>query len=200
MWTVDKVDILFMLENLLNSQTKRRVLNVFFHYPNRSFHVNELRAMELASGSTLDLMLRELARAEVLQVAAKKHQRYFRINPRFKLYDELKDLVGEQRLPAADEVSKRLKRLTRAKLIVLSGIFTLAPHLPADLLVVGDDINRRTLLKIILEIEKLAGQEINYTVMDRGEYDYRRTMNDRFLRDIFDYNHIVVTSTLKKGH
>ena len=153
--------------------------------------------MDAGQTKGINTALRELARADVLQVKNKRQQRYFRINPRFKLYDELKDLIEDQRLSSDDEVSRRLKRLVGARLIVLSGIFTFEPHLPADIFVVGE-VNRKNFYKIISEIEKLAGQEINYTIMDKSEYEYRLTMNDRFIRDVFDNDHDVVLNSLRR--
>ncbi|TSA44853.1 hypothetical protein D4R52_03575 [bacterium] len=154
----------------------------------------------MGAGQTrnIEAALRELARAETIQITAKKQKRYFRINPRFKLYDELHDLASDSRLSDDDEVSKIMKKLPRARLVVLSGIFAFAPHLSADMLIVGDGINRKTLGRMLSDVEKLAGQEINFAVMDPREYEYRRTMNDRFVRDILENNHIVVLDNLKK--
>lgn len=188
-----------MLENLINSRAKKKILNICFKYPKRSFHINELRAMDAGQKRGILAALKELVRADVIQSAVKKQQRYFRVNPRYKLYDELKDLVSDHRLSSEDEISKLLKRVSGARLAILSGIFTFESHLSADALIVGE-INRKSFYKIISEIEKLAGQEINYTIMDREEYEYRKTMSDRFLRDIFDHNHIVVINNLKKSH
>ena len=79
----------------------------------------------------------------------------------------------------------------------MSGIFTLQPQLPLDLLVVGEDINRARLQRVLADIKKLVGEEINFAVLDAKEYEYRRMMNDRFVRDVLDYPHLILRNTLK---
>ena len=71
-------------------------------------------------------------------------------------------------------------------------------YLEVDLLLVGDAIKRPKMLKVIAEIEKTVGEEVNYVVMDSKEYDYRRMMSDRLIRDILDNHHEIVFNTLKK--
>ncbi len=186
-----------MLENLLNTKLKERLLGIFFAFPKRSFSTSELRIVTGAKNPLLVQALREFTRAQVLNMASRRHTRFFRINPYFRLYDELEDLVAESEEKAEDQVSKILKRIPNLKLAILSGIFTLEPQLPVDLLVVGEGINHLRLQKTLAEIEKLTGQEINYSVMNTEEYEYRQLMNDRFIRDILDYPHLVVFNTLK---
>lgn len=186
-----------MLENLLNSKLKRKLLNIFFYFPQRGFYLNELRVMTKGSGSGLHQALRELARTDAILVAAKRNKRYFRINPHFHMSDELKDLVWENKQDFEDEIGKRLKGLDNLKLIALCGIFTMQTHLNVDLLLVGERINRIKLGKVLAEIKKLVGQEINYAVMNRREYEYRKSMSDRLIRDVLDHPHIVVLNNLR---
>lgn len=188
-----------MLENLLNTKLKRKLLNIFFAFPRRGFYVNELRAMTMTkiSSRSISRALRELARSDAINVASKRHKRYFRINHHFHLFDELKDLAHESKQDFEDEVGKKLKTLDNLKLVILCGIFTMQTHLPVDLLVVGERVNRIKLQKILAGIKKLVGQEINYAIMGKQEYDYRRSMSDRLIRDVLDHPHIIVLNNLR---
>lgn len=137
--------------------------------------------------------IREFARAQVINVASKKHKRIFRIDPHFRLYDELKDLVMESEwYRGDDEITRLVKRISNMNLAILTGIFTFQPQLTVDLLFVGENINRSQLIRILNEIEKLVGQEVNYAALDPKEYEYRRLMNDRFIRDVLDHPHLTV--------
>ena len=187
-----------MLENLLNTKLKKRLLNIFFHFPERSFSISELRAMTSATNTSTAKSLREFLKAEVIGATSRKQHRYFRINSRFPLHDELNDLVSDREFEGQDDfVSKILKRISNLKLVILSGIFTSQPHLPADLLLVSDGVNRLQVQRCLEDIEKLIGQEINFCVMEPEEFRYRKTMSDRFVRDILDYPHIVILNLLK---
>lgn len=187
-----------MLESLLNSKLKKKLLSIFFSHPKRSFSAFELGKMAEASPLLVSRALREFHRALLLENASRKQVRYFRVNPRFLLYDELKDLVSEEGHLPEDLVGQKLKKIPNLKFIVLSGIFTLEPKLPVDLLLVGDGVSRLVVQKVLGEIENMVGQEVNYAVIAVAEYEHRRFLRDRLIRDILDYPHIVVVDGLKK--
>lgn len=168
-----------------------------FTFPERSFSSAELRQMTDGGIRHITEAMREFVKSQIVNSAAKNKQRYFRINPHFSLFDELRDLVGEAAYEGEDEVAKLLARIPNVKLAILSGIFTLQPQLPLDLLAVGEDINRARLQRVLADIKKLVGEEINFAVLDAKEYEYRRMMNDRFVRDVLDYPHIILRDTLK---
>jgi hypothetical protein len=44
----------------------------------------------------------------------------------------------------------------------------------------------------------MMGQEINYSIMTEDEFKLRRDTFDRFIKDIFDYRHLVVVDNLTK--
>ena len=185
-----------MLENLLATKLKKKLLSIFFAFPKRSFSLLELRNLTEVGERMISLALKELLRADVVSFVTKMRRRYYRINPRFHLYHELEDLAVDRNL-REDEVSRCLKKLPNLKLAVLSGIFTFQPELSTDILLVGEDLRWTRLVAVLAEIEKLTGEEINYTTMDLAEYEYRRMLNDRFIRDIFDHSHLVVINNLK---
>ncbi len=187
-----------MLENLLNSKLKKKLLAIFFAHPKRSFSTEELRIMSESRTRAVNVALREFVKSGMINVSSRQQKRIFRINPHFRLYDEIEDLINdfETQVPA-DSVAKILKRLSTAKLAILSGIFTLEPQLPVDILLVGEGINRLRLSQIVSEIEKIVGLEINYAVMNPKEYQYRKMMSDRLVRDILDYPHLVVLDNLR---
>lgn len=186
-----------MLENLLNNKLKRGLLGILFACPTRSFSIPELKNITRGNIKHINQALREFVRADIVEAASQKQKRYFRINPYFRLYEELEGLISDQEIEFEDEVCRKLKQIPDVKLVMLSGIFTLQPQLPVDLLVIGEEVNRAKLQRILADIEKLVGQEINYTIMSRLEYEYRQMMNDRFVRDIIDYPHLVVFNNLK---
>ena len=79
---------------------------------------------------------------------------------------------------------------------VLWGVFTKHPNPRTDLLVVGDEINKDKLEKLISSLEDDINEEINYTTMSVDEFEYRQNMTDRFLGDIFDHEHLIVVNML----
>lgn len=187
-----------MLENLINTKVKRILLNILFQFPERSFSVQELKAMTGTSMAGINEALRDFLRLQVANMASRKRQRYYRLNPHFHMLTELKDLAFEPGFSVSDEIAKLLKSLPGLKLGILSGVFTLQPQLPLDLLLVSDELNRTKLQRVLSEISDIAGEEINFSLIGEDEYEHRQMMNDRFVRDVLDYPHIVVVNNLRK--
>ena len=96
-----------------------------------------------------------------------------------------------------DELFSAIKKLGTIKAAFLSGVFCAQPTLPVDLLLVGK-VNLKKLSDFLKATEDLMGQEINYSVMSVDEFLLRRNTFDKFIKDIFDYQHLVVVDELSK--
>jgi len=70
--------------------------------------------------------------------------------------------------------------------MTINGIFTENDGASADLLVVGDRVNSRKLNDFIKNLESEVGKELNCSVMNKKEFDYRYDMYDRFVRDLIN--------------
>jgi predicted nucleotidyltransferase len=82
-----------------------------------------------------------------------------------------------------------LKKAGNLRLVVLSGVFTDAAESNVDLLVVGDRLDERSLARAVHTIEAELGREIRYASFSTDDFNYRRGIYDRLIRDLFDYPH-----------
>ena len=115
------------------------------------------------------------------------------LNPNFIFFDELRNLVLKSSPSSRSKMVKRIISLGRVKLAVVSGIFlNLEIPAAADLLVVGEDIDRRRLRSFLRDLESEVGTEVAFSLMDREEFEYRRRMFDRFLRVLLEGPHEVL--------
>lgn len=76
-------------------------------------------------------------------------------------------------------------------MLILTGFFTNYPEAQTDLLIVGN-VKRPAFLKIISELEKDLGHEINFTILDDKEFKYRQEIMDIFLYNILEGKTIVL--------
>lgn len=113
----------------------------------------------------------------------------FLINRNFALFHELSALVLKASPALKARMTERIKGLGSVKLALICGRFLNDENSQADLLVVGDRINERKSRNFFKDLEAEAGFELNYVVLSTEEFDYRRHMYDRFLRDLLDYKH-----------
>jgi len=111
------------------------------------------------------------------------------MNPNFEFIDALEGLLfGTEFIDLAD-LAKRFKRSGKVKLLLLSGIFNHSPNARLDLLVVGDNLKRTVIDKIIRSLEAEIGKELAYATFDTSEFIYRASMYDKLIRDVIDFPH-----------
>ena len=135
-------------------------------------------------------------------VVVKSSQRYA-LNANFEFFQELKTLILKSSPAEKDKLVKRLYKLGRIKLAILSGIFlsngdgsNAYDNSIADLFIVGDDMNRRKLTSFLQSLEAEMGKEIKFSLMEREEFDYRYRMFDRFVRVLLEGPHIKIINKL----
>ncbi len=114
------------------------------------------------------------------------------LNTDFEFFYELRDLVLKSSPAEKDRMIERLNKLGRIKLAIISGVFINKENLDpliTDLLIVGDDVDRRKLHAFLKATEAEVGKEIKFTVMDKEEFQYRLAMFDRFTRVLLESPH-----------
>lgn len=114
----------------------------------------------------------------------------YTVNQQFEFFQELHDLITRSTVASRKKLLRQVKSLGGVKLAILSGVFlNKEDEGRTDLLVVGDNLNKRRIDNLLAQTESELGKAVNYTIMETEEFKYRRNMFDRFLRDIFEYPH-----------
>ncbi len=186
-----------MLAQLLSSKPKTQLVNLFLAHPNRSFSFTELRETSQCSANMLKQTLRELIKTEFLITVPKNRIKYYQMNRHFALYPELVNLLRKVKKLPEDLLARRAAKVGDAKLILLTGVFVGKPRIETDCLFVGK-ISQPALNRFLNFAEKFAEQEINFTVFSNQEFEYRKIMNDRFLKNIVENNPVVVVDKTKQ--
>lgn len=101
----------------------------------------------------------------------------------------LKVLLLNQDAVNKHGIVKRISGTGKIKLVVLSGIFLREDASRIDMLIVGDQLNKKSLESALKHVESEVGKELSYAAMDTKEFHYRLGMYDKFIRDILDYPH-----------
>jgi hypothetical protein len=186
-----------MLKDIIDSKTDSAVLAFFLAAPARSFSVLEIsRRLGIPHHKTA-FVLNRLAEAGPINTFSKKGKKYFIINSRYIFLPDIKNLLLKSFPKYQDELFSAVRKLGDIRAAFLSGIFTGYPNLQVDILLVGK-INLKKLSDFLKASQKMMGQEINYSIMTPKEFELRRNTFDKFIRDIFDYRHLVVCDNLKK--
>jgi len=116
----------------------------------------------------------------------------YMLDSSFQLLNELRDLVLTVAPLSKQELTNRLRNVGRIKLAVLSGIFIKRGDSRIDMLIVGDSLKKGQLDMTLRSIESEVGKELSYAILETSDFKYRLGMNDKFVRDVFDYPHEVI--------
>lgn len=198
-----------MLEQIFGSKTRVKLLNIFFHAPERSFYVREIARL---AESQLNAIRRELSNLEkvglIIPVVLDKDEaeesagtgrsKYFKLNLASLLYTEMKALLFKAQMLYERELIEVLKeKAGKVKILLFTGCFTDAKEAETDILLVGE-IKPLLVSRLIADFEKKLGKSLRYTIMSEREYNDRREIGDKFLYSIFEGKHIMVVDELSQ--
>jgi hypothetical protein len=186
-----------MLKDIIESKYDSAVLTFFLIAPERAFSASELTRRLGISSNKLASSLSKFVKSGQIKSFAKRGTKYYILNSRHSEFAELKRALAKSTLKYTDELLIAIKKIGSVRAAFLTGVFTGNPELPVDLLLVGR-VNLNKLAKFLLDCKKMMGQEINYSIMTEDEFKLRRDTFDRFIKDIFDYRHLVVVDNLTK--
>jgi hypothetical protein len=124
--------------------------------------------------------------------ATRKRVSGFQLRGSFPLLIPLKNLVISESPLNREEITRRFKSIGKVKLLVLSGIFIEATDTRVDVLIVGDDLKKRSIENVLKSIEAEVGKELSYAAFETSEFLYRLSVYDKFVRDILDFRHDTV--------
>lgn len=111
------------------------------------------------------------------------------LNADFPYLFQLQNLLSVTGSADKGNMMKRIKNTGNIKMLVLSGVFLKDNEREIDIMIVGDNIKRKSLDSVMEIIQSEVGKELNYAVFDSDEFNYRLSLHDRFIRDVLDYPH-----------
>ena len=116
---------------------------------------------------------------------------FYGLNPKFQFSGELKNLILTPPPASFARMEKRISALGGVKLALVSGVFLNKENV-ADILIVGDGIDRRKFKNFLKSLEAEIGTQLIFAIMDKEEFKYRRAMFDRFVRLMLEGPHEVL--------
>ncbi len=170
---------LFMLEALITSKTRIKLLMKFFLNKSSESYLRNLETEFGGSSNGIRLELNKFETAGLLNSSQKGNKKYFRANTDHPLFGDIHNLllkhIGIDKI--IDEVVSNIGSLYQ---VFLVGDF--AKGLDGgiiDIIFVGDDINQNYLLKIVGKAEKLIKRKIRYMLFSKDEIqDFINTKED----------------------
>jgi len=188
-----------MLEQLFGSYTRMKLLQLFLSNPEEKYFVRELTRI---LDSQINAIRRELENLSDFGIiilveddGEDANRKFYQTNSKFVLFPELKSIFQKSQFLLEKKFANALKKAGKIYYLALTGSFVGDKNIPIDLLMVGN-MNKKKFLKILKSFEKDLHREINYTLLDKEEFNYRRSVADRFLYSILDADKIVLVDEI----
>jgi len=171
-----------MLEHIIPSKARRKILELFFHHPLENYY---LRRVVRETDEEVNAVKRELDilnEEKVLNKERRLNKVFYSLNKSYYFYDEfLRVFTKTDSLAVA--IKKQLPKIGKVKFIVVSAKYSKKQIIKEGeiyLLIVGTVVIPE-LTAIITNEEKIFGREINYTAMTEEEFVFRKKNNDPFI-------------------
>ncbi len=189
-----------MIDALFGSKTRIKLLHLFLNNPGKSFYVREITRL---IDEQINSVRRELANMMSVGIVSSEttdNKLYYEVNQRYEHYVPLRAIFADQHVEAVAETTSNvgwketIKQLPGLRVLLLSGVFVAGSRSAVDILIVGD-ISPVRLKKVMKEVEKLEGRELNYSVLSYDEFYYRLSVRDKFITEILNGKYSVLVDT-----
>ncbi|MDB5175907.1 MAG: hypothetical protein JWM81_765 [Candidatus Saccharibacteria bacterium] len=183
-----------MVEQLFGSKTRVKLLQLFYSNPNRSFYVREITRKIDEQINSVRRELSNLLSIGIITSDNTNNKLYYEVNQKYEFYDPLQIIFGggvkktapkkvavegEEQVVDETAANSDLKAVGHIDLAVYTGQFTRDETANVDVFIVGE-VNTNALQKYVDQLEKQENKSLRYTVMSLPDFQYRKSIRDRF--------------------
>jgi DNA-binding transcriptional ArsR family regulator len=182
-----------MLDDLIVSRVRVKVLQLFFLAPGKIFHVRDIVRRTQEEINAVRRELAHLEKAGMMTKERRANRLFYALRRDYTLYFDLLELIVKTGGLGGEIIKNRVK-LGKLKFVLISGKFARAISRgtnDVDLLVVGRVVIPE-LSQIVRQEELRREREINYTVMTEEEFDFRKKRRDPFVLEILRGSRVIV--------
>lgn len=187
-----------MLEDLVTSKTRVKILSLFLEDIEAMYHVREIvrRVDEEINAVRRELIL--LEKKGLLNKEKRGNRVYYFFDKNYPFLSDLIRINAKERGFGSEIIKNRVK-LGNIKYAMLSGKFVrnLSTTDDVDMLIVGLVVLPELQL-IVKKEEERRGREVNYTVMTEDEFIFRKTRRDPFIYSIINGSRIMLIGDEEK--
>jgi len=178
-----------ILENLLGSKEKMRIIRFFLLNPEQDYDLKEIIKRNMLNAKAARREIDNLKRIKFILRKIKKGRVSYFFNQNFIFYPELKNLITKANIYPQSKSLAKIRNIGNIKLAVISGAFINYPKSKADMILVGEGISRAKLRNLMNSLEAEIGKEIDFVMMTSEEFKYRLNMLDKFILEFLEGPH-----------
>jgi len=183
-----------LLEDIIISRVRVKMLQLFLNHPGTIFHVRDIVRR---IGEEINAVRRELAHMEEAGMVTKEQRAnrlFYAFRKEYPLYFELLELVGKTSGLGYD-ILKNKAKLGKLKFVMMSGRYLRGlprrSSTDVDVLIVGNVVLPE-LTQLVKAEEVRRERELNYTVMSDEEFSFRKRRRDPFVISILGGSRVMI--------
>lgn len=180
------------LEKLFGSKTRAKLLALFFENSDKSYYVREITRVIEEQINSVRRELTNLSALGLVKIENYENKVYYSANMKHPFSHAMTEIFSK-RIDSVQEIENRKptwEDYVRPVSNILSAL-VVTNRLPGqeglDMLIIGDDRTRK-LTRWAEVVEKKQGKPLNYAIMSREDYLYRKSVRDRFLAELWSLN------------
>jgi hypothetical protein len=180
--------------DIITSKVRIKILELFFSNLKEMYHV---RGIVRETSEEINAVRRELAKLEtdgVLRKEPRGNRIYYSVRPEYAFFEDLISIVAKT-TGLGKEIIENRNKIGKVSFVMFSGKLVEGKDRKrdedVDILVIGEVVLPE-LASIIRVEEGRRGREINYTVMGRDEFDFRKKRRDPFLLGILSGSRFMI--------
>ena len=183
-----------MIETLMGSRLRAKVLGWLFSHPDERYFVRQLTILVKEDSTNVSRELARLEKTGILVSTTEGKQKYYQANRHNPIFNELQGLILKT-VGVADIIRKALE--SRIPDIRLSFVFgsvagkTENRYSDIDLFVVGN-ITFGEIVDLLSPAEETLNRELNPVVYSLSEFNRRLSENHYFISDILSGDKIFI--------
>ncbi len=182
-----------MLNDLIISRVRVKLLEIFLSAPGQIIHVRDLVRRSKEEINAVRRELLHMEKAGIVSKEPRANRLYYSFRKDYPLYYDLLALITKTK-GLGGAILKNKNKLGRVRFAMLSGKF--ARNIPGsaeevDLLIVGNVVVAEV-AALVREEELKRGREIFFTPMTEEEFVFRKKKKDPFIVSILLGSRIMV--------
>ncbi len=124
-----------------------------------------------------------------------KEKQFYKVNRTSKDYQFLAKLINEFSDNKKDKIFNKVSKIPGIKVVAYSSALPNRSDSDIDVVVCGDKYDDRATLVLVSsfmkELEKILGRDINYTYLSKNDLIHRIQVNDKIIRDFFEFGSVI---------
>lgn len=158
-----------MLDTLITSKTRLKLLLKFFLNSNSRSYLRNLEQEFSESSNSIRIELNKFEKAGLLKSEVSGNKKYFMANTSHPLFPDIHNILLKH-LGIDQVIEEIISSLGNLKKVYLVGDIAKGRSSDIiDLIIVGTEINREYLIKLILKAEKLIKRKVRYLIYGENE-------------------------------